>query len=284
MNLATLETLLIDGDGVLWRGDGALPGLHHFYDVLKARGMRWALLTNNNTRTVDQYLAKLDGLGIEAETNQIFSSSTATADYLLKRYGPGTAVHAVGMRGVTETLKDAGFSVSTGEEMPEHTVAAVVAGMDREFTYAKAEVATRLILGGAEFVATNTDGTYPTPEGLSPGTGWVIGALQGASGVTPTVIGKPEAAIFTAALEAMQADKATTAMIGDRLGTDILGAQRVDIPTIGVLTGVTTPEEMASSAIQPDIVFDGIAELAEELEGFTSLETSSQGLSGRQLA
>jgi 4-nitrophenyl phosphatase len=266
MDLGTIQTLLIDGDGVLWRGERALPGLLRFYDILQLRGIRWALLTNNNTRTVSQYLEKLAGLGIEAEANQVYSSSTATADYLSKKYGPGTPVHVVGTRGVIETLSAAGFLVSTGEEMPDHAVTAVVAGMDREFNYAKAEVATRLILGGAEYVATNTDGTYPTPEGLSPGTGWVIGALQGATGVTPTVIGKPEAAIFITALEAMGADKATTAMIGDRLGTDILGAQRVGIPTIGVLTGVTTPEEMASSAIQPDVVYQGIAELAEELE------------------
>jgi len=274
MNLATLRTLLIDGDGVLWRGDRALPGLHRFYDVLRSRGIRWALLTNNNTRTVDQYLAKLAGLGIEANAGQVFSSSTATADYLKKRYGLGTPVHAIGMSGVTKTLQDSGFHVSTGEAMPKHTVKAVVAGMDRDFTYAKAEVATRLILGGAEFVATNTDGTYPTPEGLSPGTGWVIGALQGATGVTPTVIGKPEAAIFTAAMEALQADKATTAMIGDRLGTDILGAQRAGISSIGVLTGVTTRQQMTESAIQPDVVYEGIAEFAEELAKLGSMPTS----------
>lgn len=281
MDLGVLRTLLIDGDGVLWRGDRALPGLHRFYEVLRLRGIRWALLTNNNTRTVGQYLNKLAGLGIEADASQIFSSSTATADYLGKQYGPGASLYAVGMSGVIDTLRDAGFRVSTGEEMPDQAVAAVVAGMDRHFTYAKAEVATRLILGGAEFVATNTDGTYPTPEGLSPGTGWVIGALQGATGVEPTVIGKPEAAIFTTALEAMGASKATTAMIGDRLGTDILGAQRVGISTIGVLTGVTTSEQMASSAIQPDVVYQGIAELAEELEKTISPEASPLELSSR---
>ncbi len=276
MELAIIRTFLIDGDGVLWRGDRPLPGLHHFLDILKVRGIRWALLTNNNTRTVGQYLDKMAGLGIKANANQVYSSSTVTADYLSKKYGHGTAVHAVGMSGVIDTLVDAGFQVSTGEEMPGHPVTAVVAGMDRDFTYAKAEVATRLILSGAEFVATNTDGTYPTPEGLSPGTGWVIGALMGATGVTPTVIGKPEAAIFITALEAIQADKTTTAMIGDRLGTDILGAQRVGIPTIGVLTGVTSPEEMASSPIQPDVVYESIAELAEELEKTISPETFGQ--------
>ena len=266
MDLNRIETFLIDGDGVLWRGDRAIPGLDHFYEVLKARGIRWALLTNNNTRTVGEYLAKLSGLGIKAGAGQIFSSSTATADYLKKKYGPGAPIHAVGMSGVVETLKDAGFHVSTGEEMPDHDVVAVAAGMDRGLTFDKAKVATRLILGGAEFVATNTDGTFPTPDGLSPGTGMVIGALKGTTGMEPTVIGKPQGAIFEAALDALSADKATTAMIGDRLGTDILGAQRLGIPTIGVLSGVTSSEEMAASDIQPDIVFESIAELAEAMD------------------
>jgi HAD superfamily hydrolase (TIGR01450 family) len=242
-----------------------LPGLHRFFDVLALRGIRWALLTNNNTRTVGQYLAKLARLGIDADASQIFSSSTVTAEYLKRRYGPGEPVYAVGMSGVIDTLKDAGFLVSTGEQMPAHPVTAVVAGMDHDFNYAKAEVATRLILGGAEFVATNTDGTYPTPDGLSPGTGWVIGALIGATGVTPTVIGKPQRTIFEAALEALQADKSTAAMIGDRLDTDILGARQAGIIAIGVLTGVTSAEQMAGSAIQPDVIYEGIAALAEVL-------------------
>jgi 4-nitrophenyl phosphatase len=274
MDLDRLETLLIDGDGVLWRGDRAIPGLDRFFDIVRLRGMRWALLTNNNTRTVGEYLVKLAGFGIEADAGQIFSSSTATADYLKKRYGPGAPVHAVGMSGVIETLQEAGFLVSFGEEMPDHNVVAVAAGMDRSLTFDKAKVATRLILGGAEFVATNTDGTYPSPDGLSPGTGMVIGALRGTTGITPTVIGKPEQAIYTAALETMKADKATTAMIGDRLETDILGARRMGIPTIGVLTGVSTREQMVESDIQPDVVYESIAELAEELEKCISPKTA----------
>ena len=266
MDLECIKTFLIDGDGVLWRGDRPMPGLDHFFEIIDTRGIRWALLTNNNTRTVDEYLVKLAGFGIEADASQIFSSSTATADYLKNKYGPGAAVHAVGMRGVIETLQDSGFDVTYGEEMPEHDVVAVAAGMDRGLTYDKAKVATRLILGGAEFVATNTDGTFPTPDGLSPGTGMVIGALRGTTGVEPTVIGKPQKAIFEAALAALSADKAATAMIGDRLETDILGAQRVGILTIGVLSGVTSPEQMASSDIQPDVVYDSIAELASAME------------------
>jgi 4-nitrophenyl phosphatase len=274
MDFGHIETLLIDGDGVLWLGDQPMPGLDRFFQIVRSRGMRWALLTNNNTRTVGNYLAKLSGFGIEVDAGQIFSSSTATADYLKKRYGPGAPLHAVGTSGMIETLHEAGFLVSSGETMPDHEVIAVVAGMDRGLTFDKVKVATRLILGGAEFVATNTDGTFPEPDGFSPGTGMVIGALKGTTGVEPTVIGKPEAAIYEAALDALSADKASTAMIGDRLETDILGAQRLGMLTIGVLSGVTTREQMAESAIQPDIVYESISGLADDLEKNLSLQTS----------
>lgn len=266
MAVQHLQTLLLDGDGVLWRGNQPLPGLDRFFEALRARGMTWALLTNNNTRTVNEYLSKLAGFGIEADAGQIFSSSTVTADYLRKRYGAGAPIHAVGMNGVIDTLLDARFAVTHGEEMPGHQVVAVVAGLDRNLTYNKVKVATRLILSGAEFVATNTDRTFPEPDGLSPATGMVIGALQGTTGVTPTVIGKPERAIFEAALDVLGADITTTAMVGDRLETDILGAQRLGLTTIGVLSGVSTAQQMAESSIQSDYVFESIAELAYELD------------------
>jgi 4-nitrophenyl phosphatase len=266
MNLSTLKTVLIDGDGVLWRADEAMPGFLDFFDVLRERGIDWALLTNNNTRTVDAYVKKLAGFGVEVAKDRIFTSSTVTAAYLGEKYGYDAAVHAVGMSGLLDTLQEAGFQLSTGEEMPDHEVVAVAAGMDRGLNVDKVKVAMRLIMGGAEFVATNTDGSFPAPDGLSPGTGMVIGALQATSGVTPVVMGKPERAIYDVSMRAMKADPQTTAMLGDRLNTDILGAQRVGIGTIGVLSGVMTREELIESEVVPDVVFEGIAELAEELE------------------
>ena len=266
MDLANLRTLLIDGDGVLWRGDEAIPGLDHFAAVLRRRGIRWALLTNNNTRTVGDYVTKLARFGLDAAPGTVFTSSTVTADYLKARYGAGAPVHAVGMSGLIETLKGAGFLITHGEQTPERDVVAVAAGMDRDLTYEKVKIAIRLILSGAEFVATNTDGTFPTPDGLSPGTGMVIGALHGSSGVVPTVIGKPERAIFDAAMKALGADPATTAMIGDRLETDILGAKQAGIAAIGVLSGVSAREQLVSGEIQPDVLFESIVELAQAFE------------------
>jgi 4-nitrophenyl phosphatase len=268
MEFACLRTLLVDGDGVIWRTTDLIPGALRLFDILRRRGIRWALVSNNNTHTVASFIQKLSGLGISADAGMIFSSSTATADYLLRQYGPGAPVHAVGMEGVVKTLEDAGFLVSHGEKTPSYPVVAVVAGMDRAITHEKIKTAMRLIMGGAAFIATNLDPNYPAPDGLNPGTGMVIGALQAVTGVTPVVIGKPERYVFDSAIRGLGADPATTVMLGDRLDTDILGAQRAGIRTIAVLTGIVTRDELATSPIQPDSVYESVAELADALEVF----------------
>ncbi len=265
IDLNQTETILFDGDGVLWKGDQPIPGIEDLFSTLDEKGINWALLTNNNTRTAQDYVDKLNKFGVSADLSRVFTSSTATAAYLLEKYGKGAAVHAVGMSGLLVTLEEAGFDVSTGETMPEHEVVAVVSGMDREITHDKIKVAMRLILGGADFIATNTDGSFVTPDGVNPGTGMVIGALHYASGTAPLVIGKPEKAIFETALKRFKAAPEDALMVGDRLNTDILGAQRLGIPTAAVLTGVSSREEIAASEIRPDVVYADIGEFHEAL-------------------
>jgi HAD superfamily hydrolase (TIGR01450 family) len=171
------------------------------------------------------------------------------------------------MESMVKMIGEGGYRISYGEQMPNEKVAAVVAGMDRQINHDKIKVAMRLIFQGAAFIATNTDGSFPTPEGMNPGTGMVIGALQFVSETKPLVIGKPERGIFDAAVKGLNADIETTVMIGDRLSTDILGAQRLGIRTIAVLTGVTSRKELESSDIQPDFVFDDISGIKEALKG-----------------
>jgi HAD superfamily hydrolase (TIGR01450 family) len=151
--------------------------------------------------------------------------------------------------------------ISHGEQQPKNQVAAVVAGMDREINHEKIKIAMRLIHNGADFVATNTDGSYPTPEGISPGTGMVIGALQFASGVEPYVAGKPYPAIFNTALNTLGVNTDESLMVGDRLNTDILGANQLGIDTAAVLTGVDSLEDIQRSNIKPDFIFDDIIAL-----------------------
>ncbi len=266
MALSNKTTILLDGDGVLWRADSPISGINPFFEFLDGKGIQWALLTNNNTRTAQDYVNKLRGFNIQADDSRVFTSSTATAVYLLDRFGPGAPLHVVGMDGLITTLQNAGFDLSIGENIPTRKVVAVVAGMDRQISHEKIKIAMRLIMNGAEFIATNTDSSFPTPEGINPGTGMVIGALRATSGVEPTVIGKPQKAIFEAALKRFKAAPADTLMIGDRLETDILGAAKLGIETVAVLTGVTSREEIAHSEIKPDHIFEDIAALHQALK------------------
>jgi 4-nitrophenyl phosphatase len=266
MDLSNIQTILFDGDGVLWRADEKVPGVDHIFSIIHQHKLQWALLTNNNTKTVQDYINKLVKFGIPAETGNVFSSLTITLAYLTRKYGSQAAVFVVGMPSLIETLQQAGFRVYHGEQSPPEAVKAVVAGMDREITHAKIKVAMRLILGGAEFIATNTDSSFPTPEGINPGTGMVIGALIGTTNVQPVVMGKPGVEMFLTAVEQLGAKPETTVMIGDRLNTDIQGAKAAGLGSILVLTGVTTAASAAESDIHPDLTFPSVAELAAALE------------------
>lgn len=261
VNFNRIDTILLDGDGVLWRAETPITGIQDLFTTLNEKRINWALLTNNNTHTVETYVNKLARFGVQTNPSQVFTSSSVTAAYLQEKYGQGAHLHVVGMEGLIKTLQDAGFTVYTGEQMPPERVVAVVAGMDRGLTHDKVKVALRLILAGAPFIATNTDGSFVTPDGINPGTGMVIGALQATSGKEPIVIGKPQAAIFEAAMKRFRTTPGKTLMVGDRLNTDILGANRLGIQTVAVMTGVTSREELSASEIQPDLVLEDIKEL-----------------------
>jgi 4-nitrophenyl phosphatase len=265
MALPHFSTLLLDGDGVLWKSNDPLPGIKSFFDFLIENNIKWALLTNNNTRTAQDYVDKLAGFGINAPPQAVFTSSTVTADYLLEKYGREARLHVVGMDGLIKTLAEAGFKFTLGEQIPSTPVAAVVAGMDRQINHEKIKIAMRLILSGADYIATNTDGSFPTPEGINPGTGMVIGALQFASGTEPYVVGKPQPAIFQTALKILGSHPSDTLMVGDRLETDILGANRLGIASAAVLTGVTNRDEIQNNTIKPDYIFEDIRDLHQAL-------------------
>ena len=266
MCFSNARTLLLDGDGVLWHDDQKLPGFDRLFAAIKQSDIQWALLTNNNTCSVREYVNKLCRFGVEADASCIFSSPTIAAAYLIRKHGRGARVFVVGMPGLIETIRAAGFDVYHGEKLLNHPVDAVVAGEDLAINYDKIKAAMRLILEGAEFIATNTDGSHPSADGINPGTGLVIGALQATTEIQPTVVGKPEREMFQTALDSLGAAPETTWMVGDRLNTDILGAQRVGIQTIAVLTGVTTMEDIQYGEIKPDIVYPGLDEIAAALE------------------
>jgi 4-nitrophenyl phosphatase len=194
----------------------------------------------------------------------VYSSAVAAAAYLREHFPAGSPVYVFGEEGLKQAAAAQGFVVCEGEQKPEYA-AAVVVGMDRGLTYGKLTVASQLVAEGVPFIATNADRSFPTLQGVTPGAGSLIAAISAVTGVEPVVIGKPEPALFHAAMQQLNAHPETTAMLGDRLDTDILGGQRAGIGTILVLSGVTDRAALAASAIRLDLVYESIAELANDL-------------------
>ncbi len=251
----SIRAVVLDMDGVLWRSTTPMPGVVDFFAFLQQHDIGFAFATNNSTKTVEAYVEKLGEFGISAGPYQIITSAVATADYMCHKYSPGTPVYIIGETGIRQTLAECGF-----HEDPDHAEIVVV-GMDTELTYAKMKIATLLIRRGAAFIGTNGDRSFPVPEGIAPGAGSILAAIESATDVAPLVIGKPETAMFEVALQRLGTTPDQTLMIGDRLETDILGAQRAGFKTALVLTGVTSPALAASSEIQADGVFESLQTL-----------------------
>ena len=253
MNLSKITHLIIDMDGVLYRGDQPMPRLVEFFAFLRERSITFTLATNNSTRTSEEYVDKLAHMGVLVSPFEILVSGQATARFLAGEYPKGTRVHVFGMPSLKKAMTDEGFVLA------DEDVELVVASMDREVTYAKLKRATLLIRAGARFIATNLDPTYPCEEGLGPGTGAMIASLETSSGVKAQAIGKPEPTMYHLAMKQMRANPETTAAIGDRADTDILGGKRAGLMTICVLSGSSDRSE--AEAIGADLIFDDIAHL-----------------------
>jgi 4-nitrophenyl phosphatase len=254
-SLTDIKHLIIDMDGVLYLGDQPAPRLREFFDFLRDRSITFILATNNSTRTPEDYAAKLERMGVTVLPQEVLVSGQATARFLAREYPHGTRAHVFGMPALKQAMTDEGFVLA------DENVQLVVASMDREVTFEKLKRATLLIRSGARFIATNLDPTNPTEEGLLPGTGAMIAALETASETKPQAIGKPEPTMYQLAMEQMGAKIETTAAIGDRADTDILGGKRAGITTICVLSGSSDRAE--AEAYQADMIFNDIAHLLE---------------------
>ncbi|MCC7355426.1 MAG: HAD family hydrolase [Anaerolineae bacterium] len=257
-SLNGLRAFILDMDGVLYEGEAVLPGAVEFITRLQATGTPFLMLTNNAVRTPGQYVAKLARMGMSVAEDRIFTSALATADYLAG-IAPGARVLVVGQDGLLDALRARGLTLVThADDKPEF----VVAGLDMTLTYDKLREATWAIRRGATFIASNPDVTYPTERGEAPGAGAVVAALQAASGVVPRVIGKPEPGIFAQVLARLGTAAQETAMVGDRMETDIVGGARAGLRTILVLTGVTREADLPHLPVQPDWVFPDLTALA----------------------
>ena len=248
----------MDMDGVLVREDHAVPGADRFLARLAELRLPFLVLTNNSIYTRRDLSARLAQSGLEVPEQAIWTSALATADFLDSQRPGGTAF-AIGEAGLTTALHDAGYTLS--ERSPDY----VVLGETRTYSFERIAQAIRLISSGARFIATNPDPTGPTPDGPLPATGSVAALISRATGVDPYFVGKPNPLMMRSALNAIDAHSETTAMVGDRMDTDIVAGLEAGMHTILVLTGSTRREEAERFPYRPSRIVDSVADLVGEL-------------------
>jgi 4-nitrophenyl phosphatase len=244
----SIKALILDMDGVLWRGSEAIGDLHSIFSEIDRIGWKVIFATNNATRTIQQYIDVLSSYGVDAEPWQVINSATAVTYYLCKRFSNGGPVYIIGEQGIIEACAEHGFYQS------EAGAIAVIVGMDRKLTYDKLKTATLLLRSGVPFIGTNPDLTFPTPFGLVPGAGSILAALTAASDISPIIVGKPEPTMYQIALERLELQPYETLVVGDRPETDIAGAQLIGCRTALVLSGVTSADQAATWHPAPDII------------------------------
>jgi 4-nitrophenyl phosphatase len=219
------------------------------------------MATNNSTASPQQYVEKLANMGITAPADRIVTSGVATATYLRNQYPKGTSVYVVGMDALREALFDDDYFTEAGRDAE-----VVVSGADFDLRYDDLKVGCLAIRNGASYVATNADKTFPSEEGLIPGSGAIVAALSAATSVDPVVVGKPSPEMLRSCLSILGTEARQTLMVGDRLDTDILAGQRAGLLNLLVLTGVSRREDVTVTGIQPDIIVDSLAAVTDLLQ------------------
>lgn len=243
---------VFDLDGVVWLAGHAIPGSPEAVLQLRSEGVQVAFVTNNSTPTVAEYIKRLADAGINIEPSELASSAQAAASLI----APGTPVAYVGGEGVEESLRERGVSLVASDHDPE----VVVVGRSLRLDFAELAAAASAIRGGARFIATNTDATFPTPSGLEPGAGALIAYLEVGSGRKAEVAGKPHRAMAELVRGRFgQPDL----VVGDRPDTDGAFAQQVGAPFGLVLTGVTKPGDLPVTP-RPDVIGDDLAHVVAQ--------------------
>ena len=246
--------VLLDMDGVLVHEDRAIDGAAAFVDALRARGIRFMVLTNNSIYTPRDLNARLARSGIDVPEERIWTSALATARFLHDQRPRGTA-HVVGEAGLTTALHEIGYVMVDAD--PDY----VVLGETRNYSFTAITRAIQLIDAGARFIATNPDPSGPSREGMLPATGSVAALMTKATGVAPYFVGKPNTLMMRSALNAMDAHSEDTVMIGDRMDTDVVAGLEAGMRTVLVLSGSTARSEVDRFPYRPWMIADSIAEV-----------------------
>ena len=252
-----IECWLTDMDGVLVDENKPLPGAAELLQQWSDAGTEFLVLTNNSIFTPRDLSARLRASGLVVPEDRIWTSALATADFLHSQ-APGGTAFVIGEVGLTTALHEAGFIMT--ETNPDY----VVVGETRNYSFEAITKAIRLLLNGARFISTNPDATGPSADGPLPATGAIAALISKATGMEPYVVGKPNPMMFRSAMNKIGAHSENTAMIGDRMDTDIVAGIEAGLHTILVMTGISDPAEVSRYPFRPDEILAGVHELVSK--------------------
>jgi len=253
-----VESWLTDMDGVLVHEGYPVPGAPEFVSRLRDSGKPFLILTNNSIYTARDLQARLSRMGIDVAESAIWTSALATGQFL-DNQRPGGTAYVIGEAGLTTALHSVGYILSDHE--PDY----VVLGETRTYSFEAITTAIRLINSGARFIATNPDATGPSNEGALPACGSVAALISKATGIEPYFVGKPNPMMMRSALNTINAHSETTAMIGDRMDTDILCGLEAGLFTILVLSGISTRGDVGRFPYRPSRIIRSVADLVDEI-------------------
>lgn len=245
---------IIDMDGVIYHGNRLLPGVLEFLDWLQSEEKSFLFLTNSCERSPRELQEKLARLGIQVAASHFYTSALATASFL-KSQCPGGSAYVIGEAGLTNALYEAGFSMN--EINPDY----VVMGVTRSYSYGKIERAINLVRKGAKLIGTNPDLTDKIGNDFAPATGALIAPVELATGVKGYFVGKPNPIMMRTGRRMLGCSREETAIVGDRMDTDIIAGIHADIDTVLVLSGVTAEEDLKKFAYHPRYVLSGVGEI-----------------------
>ncbi len=253
--------VLLDLDGTVCLGDALLPGAQQAVDFLRRQGLPWLYLSNTLDYPQD-FAERLTRLGLPTAPAEIVTAPMAALHYL-EQSAPGARLFVIGEAPLAEQLAVAHPLTDDPQE-----VDAVVVSVDYAFDYRMLEIAFRALRRGARFLATNLDRTWPTPDGLIPDTGAILGAIEACTRrKVDAVMGKPSAFMAELALQRLGTTAAQTWMVGDSLESDVALGGQTGMTTALVLSGVSRREDLGRAAIQPDFVLDSLADLPSVIGG-----------------
>lgn len=254
--LAQKKLWILDMDGTVYLGNQLFPETLPFLQRIREHGARYLFFTNNASRAKDTYVQRLQGMGIPAGPEDIFTSAETTISFL-KRHRAGQSVYVVGTPDLIRSFEEAGIRVE--EDAP-----IVVASFDTTLTYDKLEKACRYIREGAEFISTHPDFNCPVEGGFIPDSGAICALITASTGKQPRYFGKPYEDTLEIIQEFTGVTREDMVVVGDRLYTDIALGARHDVTSVLVLSGETTKEDLLQSDVKPSLVVQNVGSLLKE--------------------